>query len=187
MKIGEKTFVSLAYELRVDGEIVDNAPASQPLEFPFGVGFLLPAFEKNIEGKTVGDKFEFTLTPEEGYGSVMLEAIVELPTSIFEVEGKVEEDLLTVGNQIPMSTADGQHMMGVVLGVEADKVRMDFNHPMAGKTLNFSGEVVGVREVTEADMARLMGGGGCSGSCGDGCDCESDGKGGCGSDDCGCK
>jgi FKBP-type peptidyl-prolyl cis-trans isomerase SlyD len=179
MKIGEKTFVSLSYELMVGGEVVDSAPKEQPLEFPFGAGFLLPAFEKNIEGLKAGDKFEFTLTPEDGYGPVVLEAIVELPIDIFKVDGKVEEGLLAVGNRVPMSTADGQHMLGVVVGVELDVVRMDFNHPMAGKTLDFSGEVVGVREATEADMAGMFGGG-CSGSCGSEGDCEE-------SCDCGCK
>ncbi len=180
MKIGEKTFVSLTYQLNVGGEIVDSATREQPLEFPFGAGFLLPEFEKNIEGLGVGDKFSFTLTPEQGYGPVVLEAIVELPIDIFKVDGKVEEGLLTVGNQIPMSTADGQHMLGVVAAVELDKVRMDFNHPMAGKTLDFSGEIVGVREVTDADLMGMMGGG-CSGSCGGDGNCDSD----CG-DSCNC-
>ncbi len=179
MKIGEKSFVSLAYELRVGGEVVDTATRERPLEFPFGAGFLLPAFEKNIAGLGVGDKFSFTLTPEEGYGPVALEAIVELPLDIFKVDGKVEDGLLTVGNRVPMSTADGQHLLGVVVGVEADKVRMDFNHPMAGKTLDFSGEIVGVREATDEDMMGMMGGG-CSGSCGSEGDCSDD----C---DCGCQ
>lgn len=178
MKIGEKTFVSLSYELKVGGEIVDSAPKDRPLEFPFGAGFLLPAFEKNIEGLKVGDKFEFTLTPENGYGPVVLEAIVELPLEIFQVDGKVEEGLLTVGNRVPMSTADGQHLLGVVVAVELDKVRMDFNHPMAGKTLDFSGEVVGVREATEEDFMGMMGG--CGGSCGSEGDCDD-------SCDCGCQ
>jgi FKBP-type peptidyl-prolyl cis-trans isomerase SlyD len=179
MKIGEKTFVSLAYELKVGGEVVDAAPKEHPLEFPFGAGFLLPEFEKNIAGLGVGDKFAFTLTPENGYGPVILEAIVELPIDIFKVDGKVEEGLLTVGNRIPMSTADGQHMLGVVVGVELDKVRMDFNHPMAGKTLDFSGEIVAVREATEEDFMGMMGGG-CSGSCGNEGECKDD----C---DCGCQ
>jgi FKBP-type peptidyl-prolyl cis-trans isomerase SlyD len=180
MKIGEKTFVSLIYTLNVDGRIVDSATKENPLGFPFGAGYLLPKFEEHINGLGVGDKFEFTLSPADGYGEEIEQAIVELPVSVFMVEGKVEEGLLTIGNQIPMSTADGQHMIGVVRAVTLDNVTMDFNHPMAGKTLNFSGEIVEVREATDEDFFHGMEAGGCD--CGD---CEGgDKSGGC---SCGCR
>lgn len=178
MKIGEKTFVSLSYTLNVGGEIVDSAPADRPLEFVYGAGFLLPKFEENIKGLEPGGKFEFTLTPAEGYGEIIPEAIAELGKEIFMVDGTVEEGLLTVGNQIPMSTADGQHLIGVVEEVGETTVKMNFNHPLAGKTLNFSGEVVGVRASTDEDLM-MLGGGGC------GCDSCSDDECG-GSCDCGC-
>lgn len=178
MKIGEKTFVSLAYALTVDGNVVDSTTAEHPLEFVYGAGYLLPKFEENIKGLSVGEKFQFTLTPAEGYGETIAEAIVELPNSVFMIDGKVEDGLLVVGNQIPMSTADGQHMVGVVAEVLAESVKMDFNHPMAGKTLNFSGEIVGVRESTDADLMQGMmaAGGGCNCGC-EGGDCD---------DNCGC-
>lgn len=181
MKIGEKTFVSLTYTLTVDGQVVDSTTKENPLGFPFGAGYLLPKFEEHIAGLGAGDKFEFTLTAADGYGETVDQAIVELPVSVFMVDGKVEEGLLTVGNQIPMSTADGQQLMGVVREVSAEAVKMDFNHPMAGKTLNFSGEIIEVRESTDEDYFHGMGGG-CD--CGD---CESgDQNEGCGCS-CGCQ
>ena len=190
MKIGEKTFVSLSYTLRVAGEVVDSAPADNPLKFVYGAGYLLPKFEEQIKGLGKGDKFEFTLTPAEGYGETMTEAIVDIPKTVFMVDGAIEDDLLIVGNQIPMSTADGQHLIGVVKEVTDESVKMDFNHPMAGKTLDFSGEIVDVREATDADYMNGMAASGCNcGDCGDGCgddcDCEEEGeqKGGC---SCGC-
>lgn len=168
MKIGEKTVVSLSYTLKVGNDVVDSAPASNPLEFVFGAGYLLPKFEENIKGLGIGDKFEFTLTPAEGYGESMADAMVELPKSVFMIEGAIEDGLLEIGNQVPMSTADGQHLVGTVTEVGEESVKMDFNHPMAGKTLDFSGEVVGVREATDADlMGGMMAGGGC------GCGCDS--------------
>ena len=177
MKIGEKTFVSLTYTLTVDGHVVDSATKENPLAFPFGAGYLLPKFEEHINGLSAGDKFEFTLPAADGYGEVVEQAIVELPVSVFMVDGKVEDGLLTIGNQIPMSTADGQHLMGLVRAVTLDTVRMDFNHPMAGKTLNFSGEIVEVREATDEDYFHGM----------EACDCgDCEGgekKGGC---NCGC-
>ncbi len=178
MKIGEKIFVSLTYTLKVNGEVVDSATAERPLQFVYGAGYLLPKFEEAIKGLGQGDKFEFTLSPADGYGEVIPEAIADLPKSVFMINGVIEEGLLTVGNQIPMSTADGQRLLGVVKEVMEDKVKMDFNHPMAGKTLNFTGEILEVREATDADLMHGMAaaGGGCGcdcgcdhSSCGDGC------------------
>lgn len=178
MKIGEKTFVSLSYTLKVDGEVVDSAPASSPLEFVFGAGYLLPKFEENIKGLEKGDKFEFTLSAAEGYGETVEDAVVDLPKSVFMIDGQIEDGLLEIGNQVPMSTADGQHLLGTVKEVGEESVKMDFNHPMAGKTLDFSGEIVDVREATDEDlMGGMMAGGGCDcgcESCGDdsGCNCH---------------
>lgn len=180
MNISENKFVSLTYTLNVGGEVVDQATAERPLDFVFGMNMLLPEFEKNINGKVVGDKFAFTLTPEQGYGEINAEAVVELPKDIFMVDGKVQDDILTVGNVLPMGDNMGNRMMGTILEVGDSVVKMDFNHPMAGKTLDFTGEVVGVREVTEEDMKMFQGG--CGGGCGDDCGCE---EGSCG-DGCGC-
>lgn len=186
MKIGEKKFVELSYTLTVDGNVADAATAENPLGFVFGAGYLLPDFEKNVDGLTVGDKFEFTLTPENGYGLPNPEMVIELPRDTFTVNGEEEEGLLTVGNEIPMMTGDGMRLLGRVVEAGAEMVKMDFNHPMAGKVLNFAGEIVGVREATDADYPQAQGGCGCgcdNEECGDGCGCG-DGDG-CG-DSCGC-
>ncbi|MCC8036318.1 MAG: peptidylprolyl isomerase [Rikenellaceae bacterium] len=184
MRIGEKTFVSLAYRLTVDGQVVDSTTADKPLEFVYGAGYLLPKFEQNIAGLEKGDTFQFTLTADEGYGDTIAEAVTDLPKSVFMVDGTIEEGLLDIGNQIPMSTADGQHLIGVVKSLDGDTVTMDFNHPMAGKTLDFSGEIIGVREATDQDMMQGMAAASAGCSCSD-CDDSSCGshEGGCG---CGC-
>lgn len=174
MKIENKKFVEVSYQLHVDGETVDQATTENPLGFVFGEGFLIPGFEKNIEGKKKGDKFDFTIDPADGYGESHDDMIVDVPKSAFEINGQVEEGLLELGNEIPMQTAEGMRLLGRVVNNEGDKVKMDFNHPLAGKTLHFTGEVVGVREATEADYPQQ--GGGCGCGCGDeGCeDCDSD-------------
>ena len=55
MKIGKESFVSITYKLTVDNEVIENVTAERPLEFIFGAGLLLPAFEENLEGKEIGD------------------------------------------------------------------------------------------------------------------------------------
>lgn len=175
MKIESKKVVSLTYTLVVDGAVKDQTTKERPLEFIFGMGYLLPKFEGNIEGKEVGDKFEFTLNPEEGYGVSDPTMIVDLPKNIFEIDGKIQEDLLVPGNTIPMMNQAGGVIPGRVVSVSTDSVRMDFNHELADKVLNFSGEIVAVRDATEKELEEgLHGerkqncGGNCS-SCGGGC------------------
>ena len=177
MKVAQNKMVGVDYKLTVDGQIADQSRPGQPLEFIFGTGMLLPKFEEAILDKEVGDKVAFTLEPKDGYGELIAEAIVDLPKSIFMVDGKLAEDILFVGSQAPMSDAQGNRLMGIVKEAGEETVKMDFNHPMAGKTLNFEVEVGSVRDVTPEDLK-----GGCSCGCGDhDCDCDDHGCGdGCG-------
>ena len=176
MKAEQNKMVGVDYKLTVDGQIADQSRPGQPLEFIFGTGMLLPKFEEAILGKEPGDKVAFTLEPKDGYGEVIAEAIVDLPKTIFMVDGKLAEDILFVGSQVPMSDAQGNRMMGTIKEVGDEHVKMDFNHPMAGKTLNFEVEVVSVRDVTPEDLQGHCSCGSCSDhGCGDDC-----------GDDCGC-
>ncbi len=176
MKVEQNKMVAVDYKLTVDGNIADQSMPGQPLEFIFGTGMLLPKFEEAILGKEPGEKVAFTLAPADGYGELHPEAVVDLPKTIFMVDGKLAEDILFVGSQVPMADAQGNRMFGTICEIGEETVKMDFNHPMAGKTLNFEVEVVSVRDVTPEDLAPK---GGCScgcddcgGDCGDGgCDC----------------
>ena len=157
MKVEQNKMVGVDYKLTVDGQIADQSRPGQPLEFIFGTGMLLPKFEEAILGKEIGESVSFTLEAKDGYGEVIADAIVDLPKDIFMVDGKLAEDILFEGSQVPMSDAQGNRMMGIVKEVGESTVKMDFNHPMAGKTLNFDVEVVSVRDVTPEDLQ-----GGCS-------------------------
>ncbi len=179
MKIEPNKHVALTYKLLVDGEIVDEATTERPLEFIYGAGFLLPAFEENVRNLKTGDTFEFVLDAKNGYGEKMPEAVIELPKTAFMMDGKIDEEMLQLGNVIPMTDNQNHQMMGLVTEIRPETVLMDFNHPLAGKSLNFSGKVEGVREVTDVDRAKYLGLGG-----GGGCSCGKEQEGGC--DDCTC-
>lgn len=154
MKVENKKVVSLTYELIVDGTLADKADENRPLEYIHGTGMLLPKFESEVEGKEPGEGFEFTLTPEEGYGTFDESRLIDLPKEAFMIDGKVREDLLVVGKMIPMMSDSGQVVNGIVHEVTDEKVTMNFNHPMAGKTLNFTGKVVEVRDATERELEK---------------------------------
>ena len=169
MKVEQNKMVGVDYKLTVDGQIADQSRPGQPLEFIFGTGMLLPKFEEAILGKEIGESVSFTLEAKDGYGEVIADAIVDLPKDIFLVDGKLAEDILFEGSQVPMSDAQGNRMMGIVKEVGESTVKMDFNHPMAGKTLNFDVEVVSVRDVTPEDLQGGCSCGECGGDCGEGC------------------
>jgi len=191
MKISENKYVTLTYDLNVgegdERELMEQATAERPLEFIFGTNSMLEAFEKQIEGLTQGDSFSFLLTPEEAYGDYDDEKIIELPKNIFEIDGKIDEQVLFEGNTVPMMDSSGNRLTGSVVSIENDLVTMDFNHPLAGETMHFEGSVTAVREASAEEIAALFSGGGCgcgSGGC-DSCDDGSD-EGGCGSGSGGC-
>lgn len=179
MKISEDKLVSLTYDLTVDEgenkELMERATKEHPLTFVFGMGTMLPAFEKNVEGLKVGDKFSFTLQPEEAYGEYYENNVAELPKNIFEVDGKFDDKRIVEGETLPMMDSNGNRLMGSVLEIKETVVVMDFNHPLAGETLHFDGEVIDVHEPTSQELA-AMAGEGCD--CSD-CDCTE-------GDDCGC-
>ncbi len=153
MMIVEKDkVISLAYELKVKGRTRETVKADNPLQFLFGAGNLLPKFEENLNGLKPNDNFSFELKSDEAYGSVNEEAIVEVPMKAFEVDGKIDQDLLKVGNHIPMLDQSGNRLNGLVVQIDTEFVTMDFNHPLAGDDLNFNGTIVEIREATSDEL-----------------------------------
>ncbi len=154
MKIAKDMVVSLSYVLTVKGNEIEKVGAAEPLTFIFGSGMLLPKFEENVLGKSEGDPFEFSLEAHEAYGEMNPQMVVELPLKMFEMDGKVDYEVIKVGNILPMQDREGHRMNGIVKDVKAleGKVTMDFNHPLAGEKLHFAGKVEKVREATEKEL-----------------------------------
>jgi len=155
MSIENQKVVSVTYELSIndfEGEVVETVKEEKPLTFLFGVGNMLETFEENIRGLNPGDDFKFKIESDKAYGQANEEAIVDLPKNIFEVEGKIPEDLLKEGNYIPMQDQEGNKLDGIVLEVSDDQVKMDFNHPLAGDDLFFKGKVLEVRDPSEEEL-----------------------------------
>lgn len=156
MKVSENKVVRISYELREDnasGIMIETVNKEQPMTFLFGAGNLLPEFEQNINGLSVGNTFEFGIKSENAYGEVDQNALVTIPKSAFMVNGQVDEQMLEVGGFLPMVDQDGNHLHGKIIAVNAENVNMDFNHPLAGSNLFFKGEIVDIREATEDELA----------------------------------
>lgn len=168
MTIDNNTVVSLNYKLSVsDGsakeELVEETSAEQPFVFLYGVGGLLEEFEGNLKGLKSGDKFDFVIKAENGYGTSADENIVRIPMAAFVAEGEeLDEEMVAVGNFLPMVDDQGHQMQGLVVEITDDYIKMDFNHPLAGKDLHFIGDVNEVREasVEELEHGHVHGPGG---------------------------
>jgi FKBP-type peptidyl-prolyl cis-trans isomerase SlyD len=155
MEVTKDMVVSLTYQLRIDrpdGEIVESLTKDSPLIFLYGSGNLLPKFEENIDGLKVGDKFNFNLSASDAYGDLNDEAIVSVPITAFSMNGSIDQNILQIGNKIPMQDSSGNRLTGIVAEVLEDSVKMDFNHPLAGNNLYFDGEITDIRNATDDEM-----------------------------------
>lgn len=163
MIIDKYTVASIAYTLTTDDnrKIIEIIRSNHPKVFFFGAGILMPGFEEHLNGLKAGDNFDFSLPQEEAYGAKDSFAILDIPKDTFSVDGKVDESVFIIGNEIPMLDNYGNKHMGVVLEINNDEVVMDFNHPLAGKTIRFKGEIKSVREASQAEIDSLNSSCGC--------------------------
>ncbi|MDP3461630.1 MAG: FKBP-type peptidyl-prolyl cis-trans isomerase [Bacteroidales bacterium] len=164
MEITAKKLGVLAYSIRVNdhqGELLEEASAEQPRTMVFGTGRLLGSFEQKLMGLKAGDSFEFTLNPAESFGEYNPDMVMDLPVAAFIVKGEIKPGLLDIGNMIPMMDSEGNPFNGKVISVLGDKVNMDFNHPLAGKSLYTTGQILEVREATHEELNPVAAGCGC--------------------------
>lgn len=152
MTISENKVVTLTYELKVNGNVVDKADSSNPLMFLSGVGQMIPGFERQLQGLKQGDKYEFSVTSEEGYGPAIPEDVVEIGKETFMDNGALIPELV-LGGIIHMQDNHGNQLRGEVREIKDESVIMDFNHPLAGQELHFTGEVIGLREADADEIA----------------------------------
>ncbi|MBL0309569.1 MAG: peptidylprolyl isomerase [Bacteroidetes bacterium] len=154
MKAAPNTVVKITYELRTEptGPVMDAADKESPFSFLVGHNNVLDKFEKSLEGLIAGNQFNFSLTAEDGYGEYDQQAVISLDKKVFAVDGVVQDEMVFVGNVVPLQDQDGNPFQGRVVNIEGDKVTVDLNHPFAGKPLYFSGVVLEVREANQTEL-----------------------------------
>ena len=174
-------FMSISYKLYIDEDgakrLVEETKDGQPFQFISGFGIALDAFEQQLTSLEVGAVFDFALTKDQAYGDYHDELLMELERDVFSINGHFDHEHVYQDAIIPLQNEEGNRFYGHVVEIGEEKVKVDLNHPLAGETLYFKGEVLENREATEDEIDHLMKhlAGGCGGHCGD---CE----GGCGHD-----
>jgi FKBP-type peptidyl-prolyl cis-trans isomerase 2 len=139
MRISAGSTVTVQYKLFSE----DNAllyESEEPLTFTVGEDDILPAFEANLMGLSAGDKHRFTLSPEEAYGAYQEELVFTLSRQQLMDDG---EDIAP-GQTLTLFTPEGESILVTVLDVTDSTITVDANHPLAGQTLIYEGEVLNV-------------------------------------------
>lgn len=140
--------VSLDYTLTVEGQLVDASEENEPIEFIQGYQNIIPGLEKQLYGMAVGDSKEVLVAPADGYGSIDQEAFMDVPRKEFPADMALE-----IGLELALQQPDGQVLHATVVEINDETVKLDFNHPLAGKELLFRVTVVGLRPASAEEIA----------------------------------
>lgn len=146
-KIEKNVVVTLNYTLKVDGDTVDSSEGHEPIEFIQGQGHVIQGLESNLYGLQAGDRKEFVVLPGEGYGEVDPDALAEIPRSEFPAHIPLQP-----GVELLLKDEEGDEMQAYIVEVGEENVKLNFNHPLAGKDMHFSVEVVSLRWATEEEL-----------------------------------
>lgn len=158
-KVENGQFVRVHYKGTLqNGEVFDTSEGRHPLEVQMGAGQIISGFEEALMGMSLNEKKVFTLEPEDAYGKRDESLTHSFPRS--DVPAEINPE---VGQTVALSSSEGQQVPATITAVDDEKVVVDLNHPLAGETLTFDIEVVGISATATQDPA----------GCGGGCVCSS--------------
>lgn len=169
MDKAQNKFMSVVYQLYTvtDGEnkLEEQTGTERPFEFITGFGVALDAFEQQVMKLEKGSSFDFILQPAEAFGEFDPQGVHKLQRDVFMINGHFDHENIFEGAIITLMDNEDHQFMAKVKKIEEDGVTIDTNHPLAGKTLNFKGEIIENRDATEDEVQHLIKHltGGCSG------------------------
>ncbi|MGD9282011.1 MAG: peptidylprolyl isomerase, partial [Desulfobacterales bacterium] len=139
-KVENGQFVSVHYKGTLqNGEVFDTSEGRHPLEVEMGAGQVLSGFEEALLGMSLNEKKVFTLDPEDAFGQKDESRIHSFPRA--DIPSEVNPE---VGQTVALSSPQGRQVPAMITEVDDEKVVVDLNHPLAGQTLTFDIEVVGI-------------------------------------------
>jgi FKBP-type peptidyl-prolyl cis-trans isomerase SlyD len=148
-QVADDQVVSMTYVLSVNGEELDRADEDDPMLFLQGHGNIIPGLEKELYGMEIGDVKEVSVAPEEAYGALDPQSTDELTLDMLPDDYEP-----VVGDPLHLRDTETNQVFEVYVSeVDDDKVIVDFNHPLAGKTLHFDVKIVDLRPATAEELA----------------------------------
>ncbi len=141
--------VTVHYKLTLDdGQVVDSSEGDEPMAYLHGRGNIVPGLEAALEGKTAGEDLKVSVSPEEGYGVRRPDALHQVNRSAFPEDAKLE-----VGIAFQAMDEHENPIAGTITAIENDEITVDFNHPLAGRTLNFEVQIIEIRPATAEEQS----------------------------------
>ncbi len=147
LKIQDNMVVKLQYVLSVDGNRIGNCEPD-PIIYLHGHDQIIPGFEKGVSGLSIGDTATFQVQPDEGYGFREEDAKIDMPKTEYP-EGLP----MVLGAELQMVNDEGEEIPGWLTEIQDDQITIDFNHPLADKTLQFEVEILSIRKATQNEIA----------------------------------
>lgn len=149
MQVTKNKVVAFEYHLTDDdGAVIDSNMGGEPLEYLHGVGNIIEGLEEALDGKSTGDKFSVSVSPEKGYGPKLDELVGEVPRDEFENPEELEVGM-EFDTYIP---EEDTYTRVCILEISGDTVTIDANHELAGKNLHFEIQVGAIRDATPQEI-----------------------------------
>lgn len=148
MRIAKHKVISIDYTLTdPQGTELDSSRGRGPFAYIHGIGNIIPGLEAALEGKTAGDQVNAVISPEDAYGVRDEGLVQQIDRAQFDTEGEIQ-----VGMQFHAMGESGPRVVTVV-NIDADKVTIDANHPLAGVTLHFDVTIKEIRDATGEELS----------------------------------
>jgi len=148
LKVDDGQVVSIHYTLRIDGQVVDSSEGREPLQFIQGMGHIVRGLEHQLYDMKIGESKDVVVAPKDGYGELNTEAIFEVPRAEFPPNVPME-----VGTGLELRDEHDNPMYAVIDKVGDQNVRLNMNHPLAGKELHFSVQIANLRPASEEEVS----------------------------------
>jgi FKBP-type peptidyl-prolyl cis-trans isomerase SlyD len=145
--VQDNLVVTLDYELIFEEETLESTEEGEPIVFIQGLGQIIPGLESALYGLKVGDQKTVTIQPEDAYGEYDPESLQEV-----EIEEFSEEVPLDVGTFLDMKDDEDEVLSAQIIAADEETITLDFNHPLAGKTLTFKITVTNLRPPTDEEL-----------------------------------
>jgi FKBP-type peptidyl-prolyl cis-trans isomerase SlyD len=146
LKVRDGQVVSMEYTLKVDGRVVASTEGQEPMEYVHGAGTILPGLERELTGMGVGESKQVVVAAADAYGEVDKRAFMDMPRDQLPKDAQME-----YGTVLQLKDPAGEWVNARITHVKDKTVRLDFNHPMAGKKLHFAVKVIGMRDATDEE------------------------------------
>ncbi len=148
LKVDDGVVVSLQYTLHVDGQLVDSSTATQPLQFIQGMGHIIPGLEHQLYDMKLGERKSVRVTPKDGYGIPDEAAFMDVPREAFPAGVPLE-----IGTELQLQDHAGHPVYARIDAISEVVVRLNMNHPLAGKVLDFDVTIAGMRPATPEEVS----------------------------------